>query len=117
MTHRAPPTSKHTIVKLNKSKSMTKKQIIREVAESKSININTATLAIEAALRVICKNLSRGETVTINGFGTFTPVQCSQRVARNFRTGTPVTVPAHRSAKFKPGKELRLRLQQPGEWE
>ena len=35
MTHRAPPTSKHTNVKLNKSKSMTKKQIIREVGTKK----------------------------------------------------------------------------------
>lgn len=42
----------------------------------------------------------------IRGFGTFQPTECKERPARDFKTGKPVVIPAHKSAKFRVSKDF-----------
>ncbi len=58
----------------------------------------------------ITERLAEGGRVELRGFGTFSTRERDARVGRNPRTGDPVDVPAKRVPYFKPGKEMRERL-------
>ena len=58
----------------------------------------------------ITDQLAKGGRVELRGFGAFSTRQRDARVGRNPRTGEPVDVDAKRVPYFKPGKEMRERL-------
>ena len=58
----------------------------------------------------ITEQLASGGRVELRGFGAFSTRQRDARVGRNPRTGDPVSVNAKRVPYFKPGKEMRERL-------
>ena len=58
----------------------------------------------------IADRLAEGGRVELRGFGTFSTRQRDGRTGRNPRTGDPVDVPSKRVPYFKPGKEMRERL-------
>ncbi|APE27380.1 Integration host factor beta subunit [Aurantiacibacter gangjinensis] len=58
----------------------------------------------------ITQRLAEGGRVELRGFGTFSTRERDARVGRNPRTGEAVNVPAKRVPYFKPGKEMRDRL-------
>ena len=62
--------------------------------------------AMRALLAGIRGSLTRGDSVTLVGFGTFSVARRRPRTMRNPRTGKAVTV-AGRIPRFKPSKELR----------
>jgi integration host factor subunit beta len=58
----------------------------------------------------ITDQLAKGGRVELRGFGAFSTRQRDARVGRNPRTGESVSVNAKRVPYFKPGKEMRERL-------
>ncbi len=58
----------------------------------------------------ISQRLADGGRVELRGFGAFSTRERDARKGRNPRTGDTVDVPAKRVPFFKPGKEMRLRL-------
>ncbi len=58
----------------------------------------------------ITDQLANGGRVELRGFGAFSTRQRDARVGRNPRTGEAVDVDAKRVPYFKPGKEMRERL-------
>ncbi|MCJ8190440.1 integration host factor subunit beta [Sphingomicrobium aestuariivivum] len=58
----------------------------------------------------IIEQLADGGRVELRGFGAFSTRQRDARTGRNPRTGEPVDVAAKRVPYFKPGKEMRERL-------
>lgn len=58
----------------------------------------------------IIQRLAEGGRVEIRGFGAFSTRSRNPRKGRNPRTGDAVDVPAKRVPYFKPGKEIRERL-------
>jgi integration host factor subunit beta len=58
----------------------------------------------------ISEQLAKGGRVELRGFGTFTTRARDGRVGRNPRTGEAVDVQPKRVPYFKPGKEMRHRL-------
>ena len=58
----------------------------------------------------IAAALSRGDRVELRGFGAFSVKRRGARMGRNPRTGETVDVVAKRVPYFKPGKEMRARL-------
>ncbi len=58
----------------------------------------------------ITQRLAEGGRVELRGFGTFSTRERDARTGRNPRTGEQVSVPAKRVPYFKPGKEMRERL-------
>jgi integration host factor subunit beta len=58
----------------------------------------------------IAKRLAEGGRVELRGFGAFSTRGRDSRTGRNPRTGETVEVPAKRVPYFKPGKEMRERL-------
>lgn len=62
----------------------------------------------------IAERLSEGGRVELRGFGTFSTREREGRIGRNPRTGAAVEVPPKRVPYFKPGKEMRERLNPEG---
>ena len=58
----------------------------------------------------ITKRLAEGGRVELRGFGAFSTRERAPRSGRNPRTGETVSVPGKRVPYFKPGKEIRDRL-------
>ena len=58
----------------------------------------------------IAARLAAGGRVELRGFGAFSTRQRDARTGRNPRSGDSVSVPAKRVPYFKPGKEIRERL-------
>lgn len=85
---------------------MTKNQLAKEVAVSEKLHLSTTFQAVDGILRVIKQTLAKGEPVIIRGFGTFQPIDCKERTARDFKSGKSVTIPAHKSVKFRVSKDL-----------
>lgn len=85
-------------------------QLHREFPELSSKNVETL---LEAVLQEITAALARGDRVELRGFGAFSVRERRPRAGRNPRTGANVAVEAKRVPFFKPGKELRERVNGP----
>ena len=86
---------------------MTKEDLIESIVNKIGCTKKDAGLALEAILDSITKALSRGESVTITGFGTFSARKRAARMGVNPKTGEKIQIPAMTVAKFKPGKGLK----------
>ena len=69
-----------------------------------------AEIIVGAIMEEIVEALSRGDRVEIRGFGVFAVKQRKARVGRNPKTGELVDVKEKIVPYFKPGKEMRARL-------
>jgi integration host factor subunit beta len=67
-------------------------------------------LIVTTLFDAIVKQLAAGGRVELRGFGAFTTRMREGRVGRNPRTGADVRIPKKRTPFFKPGKEIRERL-------
>ena len=65
---------------------------------------------VGALFDTISAQLAGGGRVELRGFGAFSTRQRDARIGRNPRTGASVDVSAKRVPYFKPGKEMRERL-------
>ena len=66
--------------------------------------------AVDVFFDEIAQRLARGGRVELRGFGAFSTRTRDARKGRNPRTGETVDVPGKRVPYFKPGKEMRARL-------
>jgi integration host factor subunit beta len=71
---------------------------------------NDVTLAVKVILGSISTTLLQGGRVEIRGFGSFGLNYRPPAHKRNPKTGEKVDVPAKYMPHFKPGKELRWRV-------
>lgn len=86
---------------------MNKAELIEHVAANANISKAAAGAAVEAVIGGVAGTLSKGGSVSLVGFGTFSVTQRAARTARNPRTGAPINVPASKAPKFKAGKALK----------
>ncbi len=66
--------------------------------------------AVDVFFDEITQRLAKGGRVELRGFGAFSTRIRDARKGRNPRTGETVDVPGKRVPYFKPGKEMRARL-------
>jgi len=90
---------------------MTKSDLIEILAERQSLlNYRDVELAVKLILEQMSENLSNGDRIEIRGFGSFTLHHRPARVGRNPKSGESVTLDEKFVPHFKPGKELRDRV-------
>ena len=89
---------------------MNKQELIATVADTSGLVKADAVKAVEAVFDAIEASLKKGEEVRLVGFGTFSISKRKASTGRNPRTGETVDVCAKRVPYFKPGKEMRSRL-------
>jgi len=90
---------------------MTKSELIDAIVELEGqITRREAEVVVNNILTAIGDALGRGERVELRGFGSFYTKERDARVGRNPKTGASVQVPSKIVPQFKPGKELRDRV-------
>jgi integration host factor subunit beta len=90
---------------------MTKSELIDMLsAEQNQLGYRDVELAVKVILECLTTALASGERIEVRGFGSFTLHHRRARVGRNPKTGNSVTVPDKHVPHFKPGKELRQRV-------
>jgi integration host factor subunit beta len=67
-------------------------------------------VSVKLILDAMTDALMAGQRIEIRGFGTFSISERPPRLGRNPKSGQEVSVPAKRVPHFKPGKELRYRV-------
>lgn len=85
---------------------MNKGELIETVAKDVGISKALAGRALDSAIAAVKKSLSRGERVSLVGFGSFSVSTRKARSGRNPRTGQTITIPATKVARFKAGDKL-----------
>ncbi len=91
---------------------MTKADLVEQVADAigPGVTKRDCALVVDGFLNAVKQALAHGQNIEIRGFGTFKVRHRKARLARNPRTGEPVTVPARSAPVFKPSKHLRARV-------
>ncbi|MCK9488125.1 MAG: integration host factor subunit beta [Xanthomonadales bacterium] len=90
---------------------MTKSELINVLADQlKHLEQADVELAVKQVLEQMASTLAEGGRIEIRGFGSFSLHYRPPRVGRNPKTGEAVALPGKHVPHFKPGKELRERV-------
>jgi integration host factor subunit beta len=90
---------------------MTKSDLIEALSDKQSLlNYRDVELAVKLILEQMSDSLSQGDRIEIRGFGSFTLHHRPPRVGRNPKSGESVKLDEKFVPHFKPGKELRDRV-------
>ena len=90
---------------------MTKSELIERIAEQQDqLSAKDVELAIKTMLEHMSFTLAAGERIEIRGFGSFSLHYRAPRIGRNPKTGDSVALEGKYVPHFKPGKELRDRV-------
>ncbi|MCV6583986.1 MAG: HU family DNA-binding protein [Marinibacterium sp.] len=91
-------------------KSLTKTDIIREIAQAHEMSQDTVGATIDAFLEAVGQSAADGVEVSLPNFGKFKATDRAPRKGRNPATGEPIKIPATRSITFRPSKALKDRM-------
>ncbi|OQW94461.1 MAG: integration host factor subunit beta [Beggiatoa sp. IS2] len=90
---------------------MTKSELIEAISlKQTQLAPKDIDMAVKALLEHMAQSLADGERIEIRGFGSFSLHHRPPRKGRNPKTGEPVDLPEKYVPHFKPGKELRDRV-------
>jgi DNA-binding protein HU-alpha len=86
---------------------MRKSDLAAVIADKADIPAGKANDVLSAILDEITNSLSREESVSLIGFGTFEVRHRNARTGKNPQTGEPLQIAASNTVGFKPGKALK----------
>src|ERR1051325_7684718 len=90
---------------------MTKSELIARLAEHfPQVVAKAADFVVKTILDAMMEALANGQRIEIRGFGSFALNSRPPRIGRNPKSGDKVMVPEKRVPHFKPGKQLRERV-------
>lgn len=90
---------------------MTKSELIEKLSEQQDhLPYKDVELAVKCILERVSRALASGERIEIRGFGSFSLHYRPPRMGRNPKNGDSVALSGKYVPHFKPGKELRIRV-------
>lgn len=90
---------------------MTKSELIELIAARQSqLSVKDVELAVKTVIEQMSETLAAGNRIEIRGFGSFSLHYRAPRIGRNPKTGESVGLAGKYVPHFKPGKELRDRV-------
>ena len=89
---------------------MTKSELIEQLTEISKLPLIDVDMSVRTLLELMSTALATGERIEVRGFGSFSLHHRKPRIGRNPKTGESVALPAKHVPHFKPGKELRERV-------
>nr|WP_255420874.1 HU family DNA-binding protein [Pelagibaculum spongiae] len=87
--------------------TLKKPELIAAVADQAELSKAQAAKAVNAIVETITQAVSKGEDVSLIGFGSFQLRKRAARNGHNPQTGKSIKIPASKSVAFKAGKSLR----------
>ncbi|MBL7053332.1 MAG: HU family DNA-binding protein [Candidatus Portnoybacteria bacterium] len=88
-------------------KNLSKSDLIEAVSNKCCDTKKQADDCVNGILEIITSSLSKGDKITITGFGTFSTSKRAARMGVNPRTGEKIKIKATIVPKFKAGKSLK----------
>ena len=90
---------------------MTKSELIERIADhQEQLSVKDIEIAVKTMLEHMSQILASGERIEIRGFGSFSLHYREPRLGRNPKTGESVQLDGKYVPHFKPGKEMRDRV-------
>ena len=86
---------------------MNKNELVDAIAEEADLSKASAGRALVAAINAITGALTKQDTVSLVGFGTFSVKHRAAREGRNPRSGETIQIKASNAPGFKAGKALK----------
>lgn len=86
---------------------MRKPDLAAAIAKEAELSKDKANDVLNVVLDEITNSVSKGDPVTLVGFGTFQKKDRSARMGKNPQTGAQIQIPASSTVGFKPGKSLK----------
>jgi integration host factor subunit beta len=92
--------------------SITKSDLVKALSKNQRyLAPKDVEVVVKSLINILSNSLSSGERIEIRGFGSFDLRYHPSRIGRNPRTGESVNIAGKYVPHFKPGKELRKRVQ------
>jgi len=92
------------------TQTVTKRELTELVARKAHLTKKGAVEAVDVFLNEVGRVLSKGEKVVLSGFGTFRVISMKGKTVKIPKTDIMVTIKAHRSPRFTPGKKLKRQV-------
>ncbi|MBN3786089.1 HU family DNA-binding protein [Burkholderia sp. Ac-20353] len=86
---------------------MNKSELIDAVAAQTEASKAQTGEALDAIIEAITVAVTKGETVQLIGFGSFSSGKRAERTGRNPKTGEEITIPEAKTVKFTAGKAFK----------
>ncbi len=87
-----------------KNFTVTKADIINQIAEKTGIDKADVSASVEAFFSVVKQNMAGGQNIYIRGFGSFINKKRKKKIARNISRNTAIVIDEHFIPSFKPAK-------------
>lgn len=89
---------------------MVKAELVASVAQDRGLKVAVAQRVVDAMFEAMTHALANGRGIEIRGFASFKVRRYKGYQGRNPRTGEAITVKPKQGVIFKPGAELRRRV-------
>ena len=86
---------------------MNKSELMNHIADEHSITKIEAEKVIDRFTSSIISALSKGNEISLMGFGNFSVSKVAARAGRNPRTGETIQIAAYNQPRFKVGQKLK----------
>ncbi len=92
--------------------AITKTAFVADLAETHSMNRQTAQEAVNAVVATLTQTLIDGHGIKLPGLGTFSLKERAGRTGRNPATGESLEILAKRTVQFKVASDLQRQIRQ-----
>lgn len=86
---------------------MNKMELVDAIASKAGVSKAQAKRMLDSFIEEVTKALSKKQSVSLTGFGTFVVSRRAARMGRNPRTGATLNIPAMNVPRFRAGKALK----------
>ena len=86
---------------------MNKTELIEALAAKCDLSKAAAGRAVDGLTEIIAETLTKGDSVSLIGFGTFSVGNRAARTGRNPKTGAELKIAASKTPKFSAGAKLK----------
>ncbi|WP_211474692.1 HU family DNA-binding protein [Collimonas humicola] len=86
---------------------MNKTELIEAIATDSDISKAAAQRVLDSVVEHVIKVVTKGDTVQLIGFGSFSSGKRAARVGRNPSTGEEIKIAAAKTVKFSAGKAFK----------
>lgn len=87
--------------------TMNKEELVQEIAKKAKVTQKEAAEILNGFVETVQKSVSKGEKVTLVGFGTFEARKRAARTGRNPQTGKEIKIAAKTVPAFSAGKKFK----------
>lgn len=88
---------------------MNKKELTTQVAKQTGLTVANAAKCVDAVFHTIKENVVEGDSVTLQGFGSFSVSHRAARQGVNPATKTRMNIPARKVMRFSASKSVEIK--------